>query len=102
MKSKAQLLQLRDDLAIRVPSQTAHQAATIRGKSNASPGSASDAALWSSSTSFRATSRAISNASTIVWHGDFTAEPGKDKDVETALTNIYESGLAALKAKFAK
>lgn len=42
------------------------------------------------------------NASTIVWHGDFTAEPGKDKGVEAALTNIYESGLAALKAKFAK
>lgn len=42
------------------------------------------------------------NASTIVWHGEFTAEPGKDKDVETALANIYESGLAALKTKFAK
>ena len=41
-------------------------------------------------------------ASTIVWHGDFTAEPGKDKDVETALAGIYESGLAALKEKFAK
>lgn len=42
------------------------------------------------------------NASTIVWHGDFTAAKGKDKDVEAALTGIYESGLAALKAKFAK
>jgi len=43
-----------------------------------------------------------SNASTVVWHGDYTAEPGKDKDVEGALVNIYESGLSAIKAKFAK
>lgn len=42
------------------------------------------------------------NASTIVWHGDYTAEPGKDKDVAAALTNIYETGLAAVKARFAK
>ena len=42
------------------------------------------------------------NASTVVWHGDYTAEPGKDKDVEGALVNIYESGLTALKVKFAK
>lgn len=42
------------------------------------------------------------NASTVVWHGDYTAEPGKDKDVEGALVNIYETGLAAIKAKFAK
>lgn len=41
------------------------------------------------------------NASTIVWHGDYTAEKGKDKDVETALANVYETGLAAVKAKFA-
>jgi hypothetical protein len=40
------------------------------------------------------------NASTIVWHGDYTAEPGKDKDVEAALANVYDTGLAALKAKF--
>jgi hypothetical protein len=40
-------------------------------------------------------------ASTIVWHGDFTAQPGTDKDVETALANICESGLAALKVRFA-
>lgn len=40
--------------------------------------------------------------STIVWHGDYTAENGKDKDVEAALINVYETGLAALKAKFAR
>ena len=42
------------------------------------------------------------NASTIIWHGDYTAELGKDNDVETAIAGIYESGLAALKARFAK
>jgi Polyketide cyclase / dehydrase and lipid transport len=40
------------------------------------------------------------NTSTIVWHGDYTAESGKDKDVEAALANVYDTGLAALKAKF--
>jgi hypothetical protein len=41
------------------------------------------------------------DGSTIVWHGDYTAEPGKDKDVEAALANVYETGLTALKAKYA-
>lgn len=40
------------------------------------------------------------NASVIVWHGEYTAEPGKDKDVEAALANVYDTGLAALKARF--
>ncbi len=40
------------------------------------------------------------HGSTIVWHGDFVALPGKEKDVETALAGVYESGLAALKARF--
>lgn len=39
--------------------------------------------------------------STIVWHGDYAAEPGQDKAVEGALANVYETGLAALKAKYA-
>lgn len=39
---------------------------------------------------------------TIVWHGEYKALPGKDKDVNDALVGIYESGLAAIKAKFAK
>lgn len=40
-------------------------------------------------------------ASTIVWHGDYTALPGQDKAVEAALANVYETGLSALKAKYA-
>lgn len=40
------------------------------------------------------------NASVITWHGEFTAEPGKDKDVEAALAGVYDNGLAALKARF--
>lgn len=40
------------------------------------------------------------SGSTIVWHGDYTAEPGKDQAVEAALVNVYETGLAALKARF--
>lgn len=39
---------------------------------------------------------------TIVWHGEYTPLAGKDKDVNDALVGIYESGLAAIKAKFAK
>jgi hypothetical protein len=40
--------------------------------------------------------------STIVWHGDYTAVPGKEKDVEASLANVYDTGLAALKDKYAK
>jgi hypothetical protein len=39
---------------------------------------------------------------TITWHGTWTPEPGKEKAALDALTGIYESGLDALKAKFAK
>lgn len=42
------------------------------------------------------------HASTIVWHGDYTAEPGKEKAVEAALANVYETGLSALKVKYAQ
>lgn len=40
------------------------------------------------------------NASVIVWQGDYTSEPGKDADVGAALANVYDTGLAALKARF--
>jgi hypothetical protein len=40
--------------------------------------------------------------STVVWHGTYTPLAGKDKEVKDALTGIYESGLAAIKTKFAK
>lgn len=56
-------------------------------------------------TKYLATIRVVAkgaSASTVIWHGDYTAEPGKDKDVEVALINVYESGLGELKAKFAK
>jgi hypothetical protein len=39
---------------------------------------------------------------TITWRGTWTPEPGKEKAALDALTGIYESGLDALKAKFAK
>ncbi|HEY7799911.1 MAG TPA: SRPBCC family protein [Hyphomonadaceae bacterium] len=39
---------------------------------------------------------------TITWHGTWTPEPGKEKVALDALTGIYESGLDALKARFAK
>jgi hypothetical protein len=39
---------------------------------------------------------------TITWRGTWTPEPGKEKVALEALTGIYESGLDALKAKFAK
>lgn len=40
--------------------------------------------------------------STITWHGVYTPVPGKEKDAEAAFVSVYEPGLAALKAKFAK
>jgi hypothetical protein len=54
---------------------------------------------------YLATIRVIAKSpttSTIVWHGDYTAEPGQDKAVEAALANVYDTGLAALKTKYAK
>ena len=42
------------------------------------------------------------HASTIIWHGDFVAAPGKASGVKTTLANIYETGLKAIKAKFEK
>jgi hypothetical protein len=42
------------------------------------------------------------SGATITWQGTWTPEPGKEKAALDALTGIYESGLDALKAKFAK
>ena len=38
----------------------------------------------------------------ITWSGDYTPDVGKEKDADAALSGIYESGLEAIKAKFAK
>jgi hypothetical protein len=40
--------------------------------------------------------------SEITWSGDYTPDAGKEKDADAALSGIYESGLEAIKAKFAK
>ncbi len=40
--------------------------------------------------------------STVTWSGAYTPDPGKEQDASEALNGIYESGLAAIKAKFAK
>lgn len=40
--------------------------------------------------------------SQITWSGDYTPDAGKEKDADAALSGIYESGLDAIKAKFAK
>ena len=42
------------------------------------------------------------SGATVTWHGTWTPEPGKEKAAMDALTGIYESGLDALKVKFAK
>ena len=42
------------------------------------------------------------NGSTVIWNGSYIPAPGKEKEVEGALTGIYESGLNAIHAKFAK
>lgn len=38
----------------------------------------------------------------ITWNGKYTAEPGKDGEAAEALGGIYDSGLQAIKARFAK
>jgi hypothetical protein len=40
--------------------------------------------------------------STVIWNGSYVPAAGKDREVETALTGIYESGLTAIHAKFSK
>jgi hypothetical protein len=39
--------------------------------------------------------------SLVTWSGNYTPDQGKEKDADTALSGIYESGLDAIKAKFA-
>jgi hypothetical protein len=40
--------------------------------------------------------------SVVTWTGTYTPDAGKEKDANEALTGIYETGLASIKAKFAK
>jgi hypothetical protein len=40
--------------------------------------------------------------STVTWSGAYTPDPGKEKDAYDALKGVYETGLAAIKAKLAK
>ena len=43
-----------------------------------------------------------SDHSLVTWSGDYTPDQGKEKDADQALSGIYESGLQAIEAKFAK
>lgn len=40
--------------------------------------------------------------SIVTWTGTYTADSGKEKDASEALTGVYESGLAAIKARLAR
>ena len=40
--------------------------------------------------------------SVVTWTGTYTPDSGKEKDASDALNGVYESGLAAIKAKLAK
>jgi hypothetical protein len=40
--------------------------------------------------------------STVIWNGSYVPAPGKEREIETALTGIYESGLTAIRAKFSR
>jgi len=40
--------------------------------------------------------------STVTWAGAYTSNPGNEKDAADALSGIYESGLAAIKARLQK
>ena len=40
--------------------------------------------------------------STVTWSSTYVPDPGKEQAAREALTGIYEAGLAAIKAKFAK
>ncbi|MBI1210031.1 MAG: SRPBCC family protein [Alphaproteobacteria bacterium] len=40
--------------------------------------------------------------STVIWNGSYVPAPGKQREIEDALTGIYESGLSAIRAKFLK
>ena len=54
---------------------------------------------------YRATIRVVphgNGGSTVIWSGSYIPASGKEKEVEGALAGIYESGLNAIRAKFAK
>jgi hypothetical protein len=40
--------------------------------------------------------------STVTWSATYTPAPGKEKDASDALNGVYESGLDAIKTRFAK
>jgi hypothetical protein len=40
--------------------------------------------------------------SVVTWTGNYTPDSGKEKDANDALSGVYESGLAAIQAKFRK
>ena len=40
--------------------------------------------------------------SIVTWTGTYTPDSGKEKDANDALNGVYESGLAAIKAKFTR
>lgn len=40
--------------------------------------------------------------STVTWTGSYIPDPGKEKDAYEALRGVYETGLAAIKAKLTK
>ena len=42
------------------------------------------------------------DVSTVTWSSSYTPDAGKEQAAHEALSGIYESGLAAIKAKFAK
>jgi hypothetical protein len=43
-----------------------------------------------------------SGHSEITWSGEYMPDAGKEKDADAALSGIYETGLAAIRARFAK
>jgi hypothetical protein len=40
--------------------------------------------------------------STVTWSSTYTPQKGKEKEANDALGGIYDAGLSAIKAKFAK
>lgn len=42
------------------------------------------------------------SVSVVTWTGAYTPDSGKEKDAMEALNGVYESGLAAIQARFKK
>ncbi|HEV7693462.1 MAG TPA: SRPBCC family protein [Hyphomonadaceae bacterium] len=53
------------------------------------------------SSTFKVTAKG-KGMSTVTWSGNYVPDAGKDKDAMDALTGIYESGLAEIKAQLEK